>query len=147
MFIQITQVWAHYFKLFNRVQPIQDEKARFIKGNELKFSYFHFFFKRVNSPAKEKILKKWKVWDSGKKEEENQNIILVCIIYPYSEDAPKWTMQLGLLNLKIVRWLYYKAFGWMAVYNVLPLLYPKILKIMYYNLWMVHKSIIFWQFF
>ena len=49
MFIQITQVWAHYFKLFNRVQSIQDEKARFIKGNGLKLNYFHSpFFKRVH---------------------------------------------------------------------------------------------------
>ena len=46
--IQITQVRARYFKLFNRVQSTQDEKARFIKGNELKLRYFHsFFFKRV----------------------------------------------------------------------------------------------------
>ena len=46
VFIQITQVWAHYFNLFNRVQSTQDEKARFIKGNEQKLSYFHSFFKR-----------------------------------------------------------------------------------------------------
>ena len=51
MFIQITQVWVHYFKLFNRVQSTQDEKARFIKGNELKLTqielFSFFFFKRV----------------------------------------------------------------------------------------------------
>ena len=35
VFIQITQVRAHYFKLFNRLQSTQDEKVRFIKGNEL----------------------------------------------------------------------------------------------------------------
>ena len=29
--IQINRVWAHYFKLFNRVQSIQDEKARLWK--------------------------------------------------------------------------------------------------------------------
>ena len=32
--------------MFNRVQSTQDEKARFIKGNELKLSYFHCFFLR-----------------------------------------------------------------------------------------------------
>ena len=45
----LTQVWAHYFKLLNRVQPTQDEKARFIKGNELKLTQvelFSFFFLR-----------------------------------------------------------------------------------------------------
>ena len=50
-FIQITQVWAHYFKLFNRVQSTQDEKARFIKGNQLKLTqveiFSFLFFKRV----------------------------------------------------------------------------------------------------
>ena len=46
VFIQITQVWAHYFKWFNRVHLTQDENALFIKGNELKLSYFHFFFLR-----------------------------------------------------------------------------------------------------
>ena len=51
MFIQITQVWVHYFKSFNRVQSSQDEKARFIKGNELKLTqvelFSFLFFKRV----------------------------------------------------------------------------------------------------
>ena len=46
VFIQITQAWEHYFKSFNRVQSIQNEKARFIKGNELKLSFFHPFFLR-----------------------------------------------------------------------------------------------------
>ena len=45
-FIQITLVWAHYFKLFNRVQSTQDEKACFSKENELKLSYFHSLFLR-----------------------------------------------------------------------------------------------------
>ena len=40
VFIQKTQIWAHYFKLFNRVQTTEDEKAHFIKGNELKLGYF-----------------------------------------------------------------------------------------------------------
>ena len=43
MFIQITQISAHYFKLFNRVQSTQDEKARFIKGNELKLTQVELF--------------------------------------------------------------------------------------------------------
>ena len=46
-FTEITQVWEHYFKLNNRVQSTQDEKARFIKGNELKLTQvelFSFFF-------------------------------------------------------------------------------------------------------
>ena len=38
VFIQITQVRAHYFKLFNRVKSTQDEKARFIKRIELKLT-------------------------------------------------------------------------------------------------------------
>ena len=46
VFIQITQVSAHYFKLLNLVELTQDEKARFIKGKELKLSYFHSFFLR-----------------------------------------------------------------------------------------------------
>ena len=46
VFIHITQVWAHYFKLFNPVQSTQDEKATFIKENELKLSYFYSFFLR-----------------------------------------------------------------------------------------------------
>ena len=49
LFNQITQVWAHYFKLLNRVQSTQDEKARFIKGNEFKLSYFHSFFLREHT--------------------------------------------------------------------------------------------------
>ena len=51
MFIEITQVWALYFKLFNRVQSSQDEKARFIKENELKLTqvelFSFLFFKKV----------------------------------------------------------------------------------------------------
>ena len=50
VFIQIIQVWAHYFKLFNRVQSTQDEKARFIKGNKLKLSYFRSFILREHIP-------------------------------------------------------------------------------------------------
>ena len=34
-FIQITPVSVHHFKLFSRVKSTQDEKVRFIKGNEL----------------------------------------------------------------------------------------------------------------
>ena len=43
----------HHFKLFNQVKSTQDEKGRFIKGNELKLtqaellSFFFFFFKWV----------------------------------------------------------------------------------------------------
>ena len=33
----------HYFKSFNRVQSTQDEKARFIKGNELKLTQVELF--------------------------------------------------------------------------------------------------------
>ena len=67
MFIQITQISAHYFKLFNRVQSTQDEKARFIKGNELKLTqvelFSFLFFKRVKCRDKsicglQKIIKK-----------------------------------------------------------------------------------------
>ena len=51
MFIQITRVWAYYFKFFNWVQSTQDEKARFIKGNELKLTqvelFSFLFFKTV----------------------------------------------------------------------------------------------------
>ena len=43
MFIQITQVWAHYFKLFDRVESAQDEKAGFIKINELKLTQVELF--------------------------------------------------------------------------------------------------------
>ena len=43
VFIQITQVRAHYLKLFNRVQSTQDEKARFINGNELKLTQVELF--------------------------------------------------------------------------------------------------------
>ena len=43
VFIQITQVSAYYLKLLNRVQSTQDEKARFIKGNELKLSQVELF--------------------------------------------------------------------------------------------------------
>ena len=50
-FIQITQVREHYLKSFNRVQSTQDEKARFIKGNEFKWTQVELFsilfFKRV----------------------------------------------------------------------------------------------------
>ena len=40
---QITQIWVHYFKSFNRLQSTQDEKARFIKGNELKLTQVNLF--------------------------------------------------------------------------------------------------------
>ena len=43
MFIQMTQVSVHYFKSFNRVQSTQDEKARFIKGDELKLIQVELF--------------------------------------------------------------------------------------------------------
>ena len=43
VFIQITQVRAHYFKLFNQVKSTQDEKERFIKGNELKLTQVELF--------------------------------------------------------------------------------------------------------
>ena len=61
IFIQITQVWPHYFKLFNRVQSTQDEKARFIKGNELKWTQgelfsFLFFKREYHDKIKNKTL-------------------------------------------------------------------------------------------
>ena len=41
----------HYFKSFSRVKSTQDEKARFIKGNELKLTQVELlsflFFKRM----------------------------------------------------------------------------------------------------
>ena len=43
VFIQITQVWVHYFKSLNRVQSTQDEKARLIKGDELKLTQTELF--------------------------------------------------------------------------------------------------------
>ena len=50
VFIQITKVLVLYFKSFYRVQKTQDEKARFIKGNELKLTqvelFSFLFFKR-----------------------------------------------------------------------------------------------------
>ena len=50
LFIPVTQVWTHYSKLFYRVQSTKDEKARFIKGNELKLTqvelFSFLFFKR-----------------------------------------------------------------------------------------------------
>ena len=53
VFIQKTQVWARYFKLFNRVQLTQDEKAHFIKGNELNLTrvelFSFLFFKRAEN--------------------------------------------------------------------------------------------------
>ena len=35
---QITQVRVHYFKSFSRVKTTQDEKVRFIKGDEVKLT-------------------------------------------------------------------------------------------------------------
>ena len=50
-FIQITLVWVCYFKSLSRVKSIQDEMARFIKGNELYLTQDELFsfpsFKRV----------------------------------------------------------------------------------------------------
>ena len=43
MFIQITQIWVHYFKSFYKVEKSQDEKTRFIKGNELKLTQVELF--------------------------------------------------------------------------------------------------------
>ena len=43
VFIQITQVWIHHFKSFNWVQSTQDEKASFIKGNQLKLTQVELF--------------------------------------------------------------------------------------------------------
>ena len=46
-FIQVTQGCVHHFKSFSRIQSTQDEKARFIKGNELKLTQLEllsFFF-------------------------------------------------------------------------------------------------------
>ena len=41
-----------FFKLLSREKSIQDEKVRFIKGNELKLTqvelFLFFFFKRVD---------------------------------------------------------------------------------------------------
>ena len=42
-FFQITPVWMHHFKSFSRVKSTQDEKARFIKGNELKLTQVELF--------------------------------------------------------------------------------------------------------
>ena len=45
-FTQITQVSVHYFKSFSGVKSTQDEKVRFIEGNELKLTQvviFSFF--------------------------------------------------------------------------------------------------------
>ena len=45
---------SSYFKSFNGVQSTQDEKVRFIKGNELKLSevelFSFLFFKSVKKP-------------------------------------------------------------------------------------------------
>ena len=35
-FTQMRYIYMHHFKSFSRVKSIQDEKVRFIKGNELK---------------------------------------------------------------------------------------------------------------
>ena len=46
-FIQINQVWVHYFKSFIREKSTQDKNVRFIKGNELKLTQVEllsFFF-------------------------------------------------------------------------------------------------------
>ena len=60
MFIQITEVWAHYFKLFNRVQSTQDEKERFVKGNELKVTQVELFsFFNFKSALERKLLQKY----------------------------------------------------------------------------------------
>ena len=37
-FTHITQVWVYYFKLFSRENSTQDQKVRFIKGNQLKIT-------------------------------------------------------------------------------------------------------------
>ena len=50
-FNQITQVCGHLLKSFSRENLTQDEKAHFIKGNELKVNQFEllsfFIFKSV----------------------------------------------------------------------------------------------------
>ena len=45
-FTHITQVWVYYFKLFSRENSTQDQKVRFIKGNEIILTQFelHSFF-------------------------------------------------------------------------------------------------------
>ena len=51
-FTKITQVWVHYSKSFSRVKSSQEEKVRFILGNELKLTqielFSFFYFKRVH---------------------------------------------------------------------------------------------------
>ena len=53
MFIQVTQFSVHYFKSLRRVKLPQEEKARFIKGNELNFTQIiiFYFFLRVYCAA------------------------------------------------------------------------------------------------
>ena len=50
-FAQITHILMHHFKSFSRIKSTQDEKVRFVKGNELILSHselISLFFKGVD---------------------------------------------------------------------------------------------------
>ena len=55
MFNQITSFLEHHFKSFNRIKSTQDEKVRFIKGNEFNLTpveLLSFFFKSAELNTK-----------------------------------------------------------------------------------------------
>ena len=79
--------------MFNRVQSTQDEKARFIKGNELKLTqvelFSFLFLKRVRSnraykSVKASLKKKKKEKEKKEKKKKERNYTSTVIYEPFT---------------------------------------------------------------